>query len=77
VYDQDFTILSKSSKCPQPEAEWRYYFEPAMSLASVTDSETMAAEADVEVEVHPKSTNSFCTASGPEQNYLANELYPS
>jgi hypothetical protein len=42
---------------PRPDAEWRYYYEPALSLASDTDSEPIAAErelADVKVEIHPK-----------------------
>lgn len=42
---------------PRPEGEWRYYYEPALSLASGADSEPMAAEreqADVEVKIHPK-----------------------
>jgi hypothetical protein len=42
---------------PRPDAEWRYYYEPALSLASDTDSEPMAAErelADVAVEIQPK-----------------------
>lgn len=42
---------------PGPRAEWRYYFEPALSLASDTDAESMAAEralADVKVEIHPE-----------------------
>jgi hypothetical protein len=41
---------------PMPEAEWRYYYEPALSLASDTDSKPMAAErelADVTVEIYP------------------------
>jgi hypothetical protein len=42
---------------PRPDAEWRYYYEPALSLASVADSEPMVAErelADVRIEIHPK-----------------------
>ena len=41
---------------PRPEAEWRYYYEPALSLAAEVHSEPMAAErglADVEVMIHP------------------------
>lgn len=44
-------------RLPRPEAEWRYYYEPALSLASEADSQPMAAErelADVKVEIHPK-----------------------
>ncbi|MFA5900558.1 MAG: hypothetical protein WC829_15770 [Hyphomicrobium sp.] len=42
---------------PKPEAEWRYYFEPALDLSSEADSEPMRAErklADVTVEIHPE-----------------------
>src|SRR6202030_4286077 len=41
---------------PRPEAEWRYYYEPALSLASDVHSEPMAAEralADVAVTIQP------------------------
>jgi len=44
-------------KLPKPENEWRYYYEPALSLASETGSEPWASErelADVEVDIHPK-----------------------
>lgn len=44
-------------RLPRPEAEWRYYYEPALSLASDADSHPMAAErelADVTVEIHPE-----------------------
>lgn len=42
---------------PKPEAEWRYYFEPALSLVSAEGGSTLAAEremADVDVAIHPK-----------------------
>jgi len=42
---------------PRPEEEWRYYYEPALSLTSESVSETMAAErklADVTIEIQPK-----------------------
>jgi hypothetical protein len=42
---------------PRPDTEWRYYYEPALSLASDTDSEPMAKErelADVRIEIQPQ-----------------------
>ncbi|KQV35770.1 MULTISPECIES: hypothetical protein [unclassified Rhizobium] len=42
---------------PEPDAEWRYYFEPALSLVSAEGGSTLAAEreiADVDVAIHPK-----------------------
>ncbi|PRX08600.1 UNVERIFIED_ORG: hypothetical protein BCL66_110136 [Martelella mediterranea] len=42
---------------PEPEAEWRYYFEPALRLVSAEVGSTLAAEremADVDVTIHPK-----------------------
>jgi len=42
---------------PKPDAEWRYYFEPALSLVSAEGDSTLAAEremADVEIAIHPK-----------------------
>lgn len=44
-------------RLPRPGAEWRYYYEPALGLASGADSHPMAAErelADVTVEIHPE-----------------------
>jgi hypothetical protein len=41
---------------PRPETEWRYYYEPALSLSD-SDSEPMATErelADVRIEIHPE-----------------------
>jgi len=56
---------------PGPEGEWRYYFEPALSLAVEADSEPMAAErelADVKSKFTPKSDRSFRAASGRKRN---------
>ena len=42
---------------PRPEPEWRYYYEPALSLASEVASAPMVAErelADVKVEIEPE-----------------------
>jgi hypothetical protein len=42
---------------PTPETEWRYYYEPALSLATDSDIEPMASErrlADVRVEIQPE-----------------------
>ncbi|MFZ4664721.1 MAG: hypothetical protein ACOYNY_47455 [Caldilineaceae bacterium] len=44
-------------KTPEPNEEWRYYFEPALLLAEEADAESLAAErqmADVKVEIHPE-----------------------
>jgi hypothetical protein len=62
---------------PRPVAEWRYYFEPGLSLASETDSEPMAAErelADVKVEVHPKVRRLLQHGQWSQAKQLANEL---
>lgn len=43
-------------KLPEPDREWRFYFEPALRLADERDSTPLAVErqiADVKVEVHP------------------------
>jgi hypothetical protein len=42
---------------PDPNEEWRYYYEPALSLASVPESDVLRPEremADVIVEIHPE-----------------------
>ncbi|UPA24485.1 hypothetical protein [Shinella oryzae] len=42
---------------PEPDTEWRYYFEPALSLVRAEGGSTLAVEremADVEVDIHPK-----------------------
>lgn len=44
-------------RLPAPNGNWRYYYEPALSLATDKRSEPFAAErelADVKVEIHPK-----------------------
>jgi hypothetical protein len=62
---------------PRPEAHWRYYFEPALSLASDTPSAAMAAErelADVEVEIHPKIHRLLQNGQWSQAKHLASEL---
>lgn len=42
---------------PRPDGEWRYYYEPALSLATEFSSGPMASEAelaDVEISIHPE-----------------------
>lgn len=42
---------------PKPNTEWRYYYEPALSLASDIDPGSMLVEremADVKVEIYPR-----------------------
>lgn len=62
---------------PKPMAEWRYYFEPALSLASEIDSEVMAAErelADVTVKIHPQVRRLLEDGEWSQARHLANEL---
>jgi hypothetical protein len=62
---------------PRPEAEWRYYFEPALSLASEPDTEPMATErelADVKVEIHPKILPLLHDGHWAQAKVLANDL---
>ena len=61
---------------PRPEAEWRYYYEPPLSLASDTDSKPMAAErelADVKVEIHPKVRHLLQEGQWAQARHLAIE----
>lgn len=61
---------------PGPEAEWRYYYEPALSLASDTGSEPMAAEreqADVKVEIHPEVRHLLQQGQWSQARHLAIE----
>jgi hypothetical protein len=42
---------------PRPEIEWRYYYEPALSLASTSVDDLLASDRDranVTVKIHPK-----------------------
>jgi hypothetical protein len=42
---------------PRPEIEWRYYFEPALGLASTSEDDPLISDherADVAVTIHPK-----------------------
>ncbi|RUX32607.1 hypothetical protein EOA13_00420 [Mesorhizobium sp. M7A.F.Ca.US.011.01.1.1] len=42
---------------PQPDEEWRYYYEPPLSVASLPEETDLASEresADVTVSIHPK-----------------------
>jgi hypothetical protein len=42
---------------PRPETEWRYYYEPALSLASTFEDDALLSDrerADVAVTIHPK-----------------------
>lgn len=62
---------------PSPVAEWRYYFEPALGLASETDLEPIIAErklADVVVEIHPKIRHLVQDGQWLQAKQLANEL---
>jgi hypothetical protein len=60
---------------PEPETEWRYYFEPALSLASDTVAEPIVAErelADVEVEIAPKVRQLLLEGRWSQARRLAN-----
>ncbi len=62
---------------PQPNEEWRYYFQPALSMATETESEPMAAErklADVKVEIHPKIRRPLEGGQWLQAKQLASEL---
>ena len=62
---------------PSPEAEWRYYFQPAFALASDPSSELMAAEReliDVKVEIHPKIRPLFDERQWLQAKQLAKDL---
>lgn len=44
-------------KLPQPDGEWRFYFEPSLRLAGEIDSGAFSAEremADVKIDIHPE-----------------------
>ncbi len=61
---------------PRPETEWRYYYEPALSLASDTDSEPMATErelADVRIEIHPEVRRLLLEGQWSQARHLAIE----
>lgn len=63
---------------PRPEAEWRFYFEPALALASELDSEAMVAElalADVRVEIHPKIHRLLLREQWLQAKQMADDLY--
>jgi hypothetical protein len=60
---------------PRPEVEWRYYYEPALSLASDIDSQPMAAErelADVRVEIYPEIRQLLQDGEWSQAKELAN-----
>jgi hypothetical protein len=62
---------------PRPAAEWRYYYEPALSLASDTVSGSAAIErerADVEIEIHPKVRLLLEEGQWPQARQLTIEL---
>ena len=62
---------------PRPQAEWRYYFEPALSLAFEADAQPMAADlelADVLVEIHPKLRQLLRDGQWAQAKQLASEL---
>jgi hypothetical protein len=67
---------SDTIELPGPEVEWRYYYEPALSLAADADSEPMAAErelADIRVEIHPKIRHLLQNGEWSQAKQSANE----
>jgi len=70
-------VQKEPIELPRPEDEWRYYFEPALSLASDDVSETMVVErsmADVSVEIHPQIHHLLQNGQWSKARRLANEL---
>uniref|UniRef100_Q07LE0 Uncharacterized protein n=1 Tax=Rhodopseudomonas palustris (strain BisA53) TaxID=316055 RepID=Q07LE0_RHOP5 len=64
-------------RLPGPDEEWRYYYGPALSLASEADSQPMAVEkelADVTVEIHPKVHHLLLDGRWAAARHLAMEL---
>jgi hypothetical protein len=47
---------TKAIELPEPDREWRYYYEPAMKMAVAAESDAMEVErrmTDVDVSIHP------------------------
>lgn len=62
---------------PRPDAEWRYYYQPALSLASITDDATLASDrekADVTVTIHPKIRHLLDDRRWSEAREFAKEI---
>lgn len=62
---------------PRPDGEWRHYYEPAFSLASVPESDVLASEremADVTVEIHPEIRHLLGEALWSEARRVAGRL---
>lgn len=65
---------------PKPEAEWRYYYEPALTFASDVELEPMVSErelADVKVKIHPEVHQLLRDAQWTKAKQLANEQHPA
>jgi hypothetical protein len=70
--------LQDTIELPRPEAEWRYYYEPALSLTGDPDSELMATEralADVTVRIHPKIRELLQGGEWLKAKLLATDLH--
>jgi hypothetical protein len=65
---------------PGPDEEWRYYYEPALSLASVPESDVLGPEremADVTVEIHPEIRHLLDQALWSQAREVAGQLRES
>lgn len=63
---------------PRPSLEWRYYYEPALSLAKMPEQPILAAErerADILVEIHPSIRSLLDDGLWAEAQERARELH--
>ena len=68
---------SEPIELPRPDDEWRYYYEPGFSLASVPESDVLASErgmADVTVEIHPEIRHLLNEARWSQAREVAGRL---
>jgi hypothetical protein len=62
---------------PRPGIEWRYYYEPALSLASMPEDAVLASDrekADVTVTIHPKIRALLDNGRWSEAREIAKQL---
>lgn len=62
---------------PRPNEEWRYYYEPALSIASLSEETGLASErerADVAVNIHPKIRHLLDERRWPQAREAAKDL---
>jgi hypothetical protein len=64
-------------RLPEPRGEWRYYFEPALSLTEEIESDLLTAElemADVKVTIHPAIRKLLRSSNWFDARRTANDL---